>query len=139
MRTVVRAALALCVAAAFAQPACAQEQAQARTEWEYLTLTKEEVVKRGKDLAGGLNALGKEGWELAAVTCWPQNDKRARVGADYYFKRPRRAAKPAEAKPEPKEVTKSLSAGLVGLWAKLPQCVRRQFQPAQPPNADPPG
>jgi type II secretory pathway component GspD/PulD (secretin) len=106
MRTVIRAVLALCITAALAQGACGQEKAQARTEWEYLILTKEDVVKRGKDLAGGLNALGKEGWEMVTVTPWPQNVKMARVGADYYFKRPSQAARAAERKPEPKEVTK---------------------------------
>jgi len=46
--------------------------------WEYRVLTKEQVVDLGKkDLAAGLNQLGGEGWELAAVD------------AVYIFKRPR--------------------------------------------------
>jgi hypothetical protein len=36
--------------------------------WEYRVLKKDEVVGLGKnDLAAGLNALGNQGWELAAV------------------------------------------------------------------------
>jgi hypothetical protein len=36
--------------------------------WEYRVLTKEQVLDLGKqDLAAGLNKLGDEGWELAAV------------------------------------------------------------------------
>jgi hypothetical protein len=30
-------------------------------------------------------------------------------------------------------------ANVALLWAKLPERLRRQLQPAQPPNADPPG
>ena len=38
------------------------------TRWEYRVLTKEQVLDLGKkDLAAGLNTLGEEGWELAAV------------------------------------------------------------------------
>jgi hypothetical protein len=47
-------------------------------KWEYRVLTKEQVLDLGKkDLATGLNQLGEDGWELAAVD-----------GA-YIFKRPK--------------------------------------------------
>jgi len=52
------------------------------TRWEYRVLTKAQVTDIGKkDLAAGLNALGEEGWELAAVE------------PAYIFKRPRRQTK----------------------------------------------
>jgi hypothetical protein len=36
--------------------------------WEYRVLSKEQVIDLGKkDLAAGLNQLGGEGWELAAI------------------------------------------------------------------------
>ncbi len=36
--------------------------------WEYRVLTKDQVLDLGqKDLAAGLNRLGHDGWELAAV------------------------------------------------------------------------
>jgi hypothetical protein len=39
-----------------------------RPAWEYRVLKKDQVLKRGKkDLAAGLNKLGEDGWELAAV------------------------------------------------------------------------
>src|SRR6516162_1884631 len=48
------------------------------TKWEYRVLTKEQILDLGKkDLAAGLNQLGDEGWELAAVE------------SAYIFKRPR--------------------------------------------------
>lgn len=40
----------------------------APSRWDYQVLTKERVLELGnKDLAAGLNALGAQGWELAAV------------------------------------------------------------------------
>jgi hypothetical protein len=46
----------------------ADERLVSTPRWEYRVLTKEQVLERGKkDLAAGLNALGEEGWELAAV------------------------------------------------------------------------
>jgi hypothetical protein len=36
--------------------------------WEYRILTKEQIIELGKkDLTTGLNKLGEQGWELAAV------------------------------------------------------------------------
>jgi hypothetical protein len=36
--------------------------------WEYRILTKEQIIELGKkDLTSGLNKLGEQGWELAAV------------------------------------------------------------------------
>jgi hypothetical protein len=53
------------------------------SKWEYQVLTKEQVIASGKkDLAAGLNHLGSEGWELAAVD-----------GA-YIFKRPKDPGRP---------------------------------------------
>src|ERR1700693_3625381 len=47
-------------------------------KWEYQVLSKEQVIGPAKkDLAAGLNRLGSEGWELAAID-----------GA-YIFKRPK--------------------------------------------------
>jgi hypothetical protein len=46
----------------------AEERPIAAPRWEYRVLTKEQVLDLGKkDLAVGLNQLGGEGWELAAV------------------------------------------------------------------------
>ena len=37
-------------------------------KWEYQILTKEQILELGKkDLTAGLNRLGEQGWELAAV------------------------------------------------------------------------
>ena len=37
-------------------------------KWEYQILTKEQIIELGKkDLTAGLNRLGEQGWELAAV------------------------------------------------------------------------
>jgi hypothetical protein len=48
------------------------------SKWEYRILTKGEVLELGnKDLTAGLNKLGDEGWELAAVD------------SAYLFKRPK--------------------------------------------------
>jgi hypothetical protein len=48
------------------------------SKWEYRSLTKGEVLELGnKDLTTGLNKLGDEGWELAAVD------------SAYIFKRPK--------------------------------------------------
>jgi hypothetical protein len=56
----------------------AEPTLDAVTRWEYRVLTKEQVLDLGKkDLAAGLNTLGEEGWELAAVE------------PAYIFKRPR--------------------------------------------------
>jgi hypothetical protein len=43
-------------------------RADAAPKWEYRILTKEQILEVGKkDLAAGLNKLGDQGWELAAV------------------------------------------------------------------------
>jgi hypothetical protein len=46
----------------------AQAPSEGVLRWEYRILTKEQVLDLGKqDLGAGLNKLGDEGWELAAV------------------------------------------------------------------------
>ena len=43
-------------------------RAEAVPKWEYRILTKEQILDLGgKDLAAGLNKLGDQGWELAAI------------------------------------------------------------------------
>jgi hypothetical protein len=50
----------------------------AAPRWEYRVLTRDQVTELGKrDLAAGLNRLGDDGWELAAID------------AAYIFKRPK--------------------------------------------------
>jgi hypothetical protein len=67
--------LLLAVSMAGGQPPASAEPS---TTWEYRVLKKEQVIDLGKkDLAAGLNLLGGQGWELAAV------DK------EYIFKRAR--------------------------------------------------
>jgi hypothetical protein len=45
-----------------------ERQSDAVTRWEYQILTKEQIIELGKkDLTAGLNRLGEQGWELAAV------------------------------------------------------------------------
>lgn len=45
-----------------------ERQPDAVPKWEYQILTKEQVIELGKkDLTAGLNRLGEQGWELAAV------------------------------------------------------------------------
>jgi hypothetical protein len=64
----------------------AQAPPDTAPRWEYKVLSKDEVIEMGKkDLAAGLNQLGGEGWELAAVD-----------GA-YIFKRPQARGKAADA------------------------------------------
>jgi hypothetical protein len=54
----------------------AQEKSAAAVLWEYQVLSKQKVIDLGqKDLAAGLNQLGRDGWELAAID------------GDYIFKR----------------------------------------------------
>jgi hypothetical protein len=56
----------------------AERRAEAGGKWEYRILTREQVLDLGrKDLAAGLNQLGGDSWELAAVD------------GVYIFKRPR--------------------------------------------------
>ncbi len=51
-----------------AQAAKTSGTAKAGPRWEYQVLPKDRVIELGqKDLAAGLNALGAQGWELAAV------------------------------------------------------------------------
>jgi hypothetical protein len=46
----------------------AEPYPQPGIKWEYRTVSKEQLLELGnKDLAAGLNKLGDEGWELAAV------------------------------------------------------------------------
>jgi hypothetical protein len=45
-----------------------ERQPDAVPKWEYQILTKEQIIELGKkDLTAGLNRLGEQGWELAAV------------------------------------------------------------------------
>src|SRR5262245_48423878 len=75
-------AVAFASAASQVTALSAEGTSDAVTKWEYRVLTKEQVLDLGKkDLAAGLNALGEEGWELAAVE------------AAYIFKRPRQQKK----------------------------------------------
>jgi hypothetical protein len=71
MKTVPRAFLLLAIAVACGiLPAAlsAEPRPDGVPGWEYRVLTREQVLDLGmKDLAAGLNALGTEGWELAAV------------------------------------------------------------------------
>jgi hypothetical protein len=56
----------------------AQYTAAGPSKWEYRVFTKVEVLDLGnKDLTTGLNKLGEEGWELAAID------------SAYIFKRPK--------------------------------------------------
>jgi hypothetical protein len=74
------ALLAIGVACAILQvtPLVAEEKPDSVFQWEYRVLTKEQILDLGnKDLAGGLNKLGDEGWELVVVD------------AAYIFKRPK--------------------------------------------------
>jgi hypothetical protein len=62
----------------------AEPKPDAAPLWEYRVLTRDEVIDQAKkDLAAGLNKLGAEGWELAAVD------------TVYIFKRPRERARTA--------------------------------------------
>jgi hypothetical protein len=58
----------------------AEERSEAAPRWEYRVLTKAKLLDLGKDdLTAGLNQLGDEGWELAAVD----------PSFSYIFKRPK--------------------------------------------------
>ena len=49
-------------------PPTAESRPDTVVQWEYRVLTKAQVMELGmQDLAAGLNRLGDEGWELAAV------------------------------------------------------------------------
>jgi hypothetical protein len=65
------ALLAVAVAGIALQAAARADEPKpdAGPTWEYRVLTRDEVIDQGgkKDLAAGLNKLGAEGWELAAV------------------------------------------------------------------------
>jgi len=72
------AILIISLAGAVLQDGAAGATAGAKRTWEYRVLTKAQVMELGmQDLAAGLNRLGDEGWELAAVD------------SGYIFKRPR--------------------------------------------------
>src|SRR5438128_2347809 len=68
-------------------------QPEGAPKWEYRILTKEQIIELGKkDLAAGLNQLGDQGWELAAVeTAFifkrsrPRNPCRPRKGVSAVF------------------------------------------------------
>jgi hypothetical protein len=81
MRAVPVGLVLLTLAVAGAVPGVAwsaEVQPGAVPAWEYRVLTRDQVLELGKqDLAAGLNKLGGEGWELAAVD------------AVYIFKRPK--------------------------------------------------
>jgi hypothetical protein len=50
--------------------------------WEYRVLSKEQILELGmKDLAAGLNRVGREGWELAAVDNAYIFKRRLEIGA----------------------------------------------------------
>ncbi len=56
----------------------AEARPGAGSRWEYRVLTRDQILDLGKkDLAAGLNQLGADGWELAAID------------TVYIFKRPR--------------------------------------------------
>jgi hypothetical protein len=80
MRNAVAAVVViLAVALAGSLPPESARSGEMVQRWEYRVLTRDQLVELGKkDLATGLNRLGDEGWELAAVD------------AGYIFKRPRR-------------------------------------------------
>ena len=60
--------LALAIGAGPPSARAAEAPADDIAKWEYRVLTKDQVIELGKkDLAAGLNLLGEEGWELAAV------------------------------------------------------------------------
>jgi hypothetical protein len=45
-----------------------EKRPDAVSSWEYRILMKEQIIELGKkDLTAGLNKLGEQGWELAAV------------------------------------------------------------------------
>jgi hypothetical protein len=49
-------------------PSSVEARPDSVAKWEYQVLAKEQVIALGKkDLAAGLNQLGSEGWELAAI------------------------------------------------------------------------
>ena len=63
----------------------AEPKPEPETRWEYRVVTKEQLLDLGnKDLVAGLNKLGDEGWELAAVE------------SAYIFKRPKLSPKQIE-------------------------------------------
>jgi hypothetical protein len=79
--------------------------AAASPRWEYRVLTGQQVLELGKkDVTAGLNRLGAEGWELAAVRAAAPFGRRGGgdEAAEYYFKRPTSKAT-ASAEPAPGE------------------------------------
>jgi hypothetical protein len=83
-KTIALAAKLLAIALAGGAPPLAARSAELAPQWEYRVLTKSELLDLGKkDLAAGLNKLGDEGWELAAVD------------TAYIFKRPKAQAQAA--------------------------------------------
>ena len=68
MPSKVWAVLVAAGACALPAAATADEKPRFGPKWEYRVLTKSEVLALGKnDLAAGLDKLGADGWELAAV------------------------------------------------------------------------
>jgi hypothetical protein len=68
MRSVTRLVLFAVGAVAFPAVSAGDENPDFSPKWEYRVLTKNQVLELGKnDLAAGLDKLGAEGWELAAV------------------------------------------------------------------------
>jgi hypothetical protein len=62
------ALLLLSLAALYPASATAQTKIDLLTRWEYRVQTREQILKLGdQDLAAGLNKIGAEGWELAAI------------------------------------------------------------------------
>jgi hypothetical protein len=83
-------------AAAASSPADAfgqEARSASPTKWEYRILTREQVAELGKnDVKAGLNILGEEGWQLAAVEAAfiPEKDSKASAkSAQFYLMRPK--------------------------------------------------
>jgi hypothetical protein len=79
MRTAISTAVKLlAIAVVGGTSQLAARSSESTNQWEYRVLTKAQVLDLGKtDLAVGLNKLGDEGWELAAID------------TAYIFKRPK--------------------------------------------------
>jgi hypothetical protein len=64
----------------------AKNHAQA-VRWQHLAVTHEDSLITGKqDLAGQINKLGSDGWELVAVTTVEKAG--TTVSTNFFFKRP---------------------------------------------------
>jgi len=62
--------------------------AAVRPAWEHLVLEREgNIVSTDRELAGKINKLGDEGWEMVAVSPVQQDGTTKRM--QFYFKRPK--------------------------------------------------